>query len=154
MNRHRDKKTWRKKHLKYECTQNRFRALSKPYVLLKACLGFQKGMLGLSIAPPKHLRSTALPLPRVSCSAHAWEGGGSTADLCSESVEQESVCVKHCSDESHLTAAGSPTSLPLFIFLLMTKASVTKCWRMKIKLLLLSRKYAEATYNSIVALWV
>lgn len=57
-------------------------------------------MLGLNIAPPKHLRTTALPLAHVCCSAHAWEGGGSTADLCSESMEQESVCVKHCTDES------------------------------------------------------
>lgn len=153
MNRHGDKKTWRKKNIKYECIQNRFQALSKPLVLQKACLGFQKGMLRLSIAPPKHLRSTALPLSRGSCSVHAREGGGSTADLCSESVEQESVRVTHCSDKSHLTAADSPTFLPLFTFLPVTKVGITKCWCTQIKLLLLRR---EATCNSVqlLPLWV
>lgn len=42
-------------------------ALSKPHALLKARQGFQKGMLGLNIAPPKHLRATALPLSHASC---------------------------------------------------------------------------------------
>lgn len=125
MNRHGDKKKHEeKKHLKYECTQNMFQALSKSYALLEACLGFQKGMLGLNIALPKHWRAAALPLSHVSCSVHAREGGGNTADLCSESMKQESVCVKHCT-ESHLPAADSPAFLPLFIFLLMTQVGVT-----------------------------
>lgn len=125
MNRHGDKKNTKKKHLKFGCTQNTFQALSKPYVLLKACLGFQNGMLGPNIAPPKHLRATA-PLPHASCSVHASErfehGEVEVVQLTSV---QSPVCVKHHMNESHLTAADSPAFLPLFIFLLMTKVGIT-----------------------------
>lgn len=82
-------------------------------------------MLGPNIAPPKHLRATAPPLPHASC-IHASErfehGEVEVAQLTSV---QSPVCVKHHMNESHLTAADSPAFLPLFIFLFMTKVGIT-----------------------------
>lgn len=87
-----------------------FQALSKPYALLKACLGFQKGMLWLNIAPPKPLRATALLSP-VSAAVFM-QGKVERAQLTSvQSPWSKSQFVSNSAPTSHLTAAGSPATL-------------------------------------------
>lgn len=131
MNRHGDKKNTKKKpfkiwvHTKYVSRSEQTSCLTESMPMLP------KGNAGTKHCTPKHLRATALPLSHVSCTVFmqvrgwTWEGGGSPADLCTKSMEEESVCVKHCMNESHLTAGDSPAFLPLFIFLLVTQADNT-----------------------------
>lgn len=143
MNRHGDKNNMKKNHLKYGCKQNMFQALRHKETLCPAesMPGFPKGNAGT-----KHCTSCALeshsssPLPcQLQCSCmgrwrwHSWP------------------LFRLCTEQSHLTAADSPISCHSLFFSLWLKLVLPHFWCMQIKLLLLSRKHAEETYNSIVA---
>lgn len=157
MNRYRDEKKAKKKLLKYGCMQNTFQALSKAYTLLKAC------QLPKRYAGTKHRTSQALESHNSSsfpCKLH-WvhaserheHGKVDLAQLTSVQsfrlMEEESVCIKHCRDQSHLTTDHSPAFLlpNTLFFSLRLKLILLHFQYMQTKLLLPSTKYAEATYS-------
>lgn len=142
------KPTWRKNHLKSGCKQNAFQALRHKQTLcpVESMPGFPKGNAGT-----KHC--TSEPFPSPMSAAVLMHGKVEVAQLTS---------VQSPWNKSHLgsNSALSTHTLQLltlllschsFFFSLWLKLVLPHFWCMQIKLLLLSRKHTEETYNSIVA---